>query len=136
MTVALLAVAALGLSACGDDAAEPQTQEDDQQVAAAQEFPTGTFEDEKGSGLTFEFGEDGTFSVSGPIELTGTYSIDGDEYVELSNDNPDCKKLAPSPPYTWSFVDERLSFDLEGTDPCGGRWSALRGTTYVRAAGG
>lgn len=96
-------------------------------------FPTGKFvnpNSDIGGGM--EFKEDGTFRAfnSGYTLARGTYSIDGDLYIEESN-NGNC----PVPmKYKYSFDGTNLKFELTDqskNDSCGERKMGFDGVTYV-----
>ena len=114
-----LMLASLVLSACGS--------------SDKSGFPTGKFvnpDSEIGAGM--EFKEDGSWRAfnSGYTLARGTYRIEGDLYIEESN-NGNC----PVPmQYKFSFDGTNLKFDLTDqsrNDSCGERKMGFDGATYV-----
>jgi hypothetical protein len=96
-------------------------------------FPTGKFLNPKSEiGAGMEFKDDGTWRAfnSGFTLARGTYSIDGDLYIEESN-NGNC----PVPmSYKYSFDGTNLTFELTDqskVDSCGERQMGFDGVTYV-----
>ena len=96
-------------------------------------FPTGKFmnpESEIGEGM--EFNTDGTWRAfnSGYTLARGTYSVEGDLYIEETN-NGNC----PAPmKYKYSFDGATLKFELTDqskVDSCGDRKKGFDGVTYV-----
>ncbi|MEW6286303.1 MAG: hypothetical protein AB1509_08740 [Chloroflexota bacterium] len=117
--VIALMLGSLILSACGS--------------SKATGFPTGKFVNPNSDiGAGIEFKEDGTFRAfnSGYTLARGTYSIDGDLYIEESN-NGNC----PVPmKYKYSFDGTNLKFELTDqsrNDSCGERKMGFDGVTYV-----
>lgn len=114
-----LLLVSLVLSACGS--------------SKATSFPTGKFVNPNSDiGAGIEFKEDGTFRAfnSGYTLARGTYSIDGDLYIEESN-NGNC----PVPmKYKYTFDGTNLKFELTDqskNDSCGERKMGFDGVTYV-----
>lgn len=114
-----LMLASLFLSACGS--------------SDKSDFPTGKFmnpESEIGEGM--EFNSDGTWRAfnSGYTLARGTYSVDGDLYIEETN-NGNC----PAPMnYKYSFDGTNLKFELTDqsrNDSCPERMKGFDGKTYV-----
>lgn len=114
-----LLLASLVLSACGS--------------SDKSGFPTGTFinpDSEIGAGM--EFKEDGSWRAfnSGYTLARGTYRIEGDLYIEESN-NGNC----PAPmQYKFSFDGTNLKFELTDqsrNDSCGERKMGFDGVTYA-----
>ena len=96
-------------------------------------FPTGKFLNPNSSiGEGMEFNKDGTWRAfnSGYTLARGTYSVDGDLYVEETN-NGNC----PAPmKYRYSFDGANLKFELTDqskVDSCGDRKKGFDGVTYV-----
>lgn len=115
----VVAFLAFSTAACGDN-------------DTAEGFPTGTFELDGNPSVFVEFNPDGSFVWTfGSDVVTGTYSTEGDEYFEESNDYGPCLDLVPSPPYVWAFDGETLTFELAGEDPCAPRASSVDGANYV-----
>lgn len=119
LLVIALMLASLILSACGS--------------SKATGFPTGKFVNPNSDiGAGIEFKEDGTFRAfnSGYTLARGTYSIDGDLYIEESN-NGNC----PVPmKYKYTFDGANLKFELTDQsrdDSCGERKTGFDGVTYV-----
>ena len=84
-------------------------------------------------GNQLEFKEDNTFTIysaNGITLLTGTYSIEGDTYIEESN-TAGC----PSPmSYKYTFDGSNLTFQYIGDpadDLCEGRRNDFNNQTYV-----
>jgi len=94
------------------------------------EFPTGRFyhAHAASSFCVFTFNQDGTYAYYWLVTsvdvtarkpyVTGTYSIDGDLFIETSTDFPGC----PSPAtYTWTYDGQTLTFQAAGEDECSDR---------------
>lgn len=118
LSIALM-LASLVLSACGS--------------SDKSGFPTGKFlnpESKIGEGM--EFNKDGTWRAfnSGYTLARGTYSVDGDSYIEETN-NGNC----PAPmSYKYSFDGANLKFELTDqskNDSCEQRKMGFDGVTYV-----
>lgn len=112
--------------------------------ARTQEFPTGEFYESTpgGSGkwmlmddeLYFTFSEDGTYiitSSSGFYKITGTYSIDGIKYTEVSTDSKTCSGKGPAT-YRWNFDGTTLKFFGIGEDKCIYRTDIMEGRELIR----
>jgi hypothetical protein len=119
LLVVVLVLASLALSACGS--------------SDKSGFPTGKFMDPNSDiGAGMEFKEDGTWRAfnSGFTLARGTYSVDGDTYIEETN-NGNC----PAPmQYKFSFDGTNLKFELTDqsrNDSCGERKMGFDGVTYV-----
>ena len=111
--------------------------------SSSTEFPTGTFLHEKHQQVVqenqpyrnwaFQFNGDGTWAFfTGDREMpvvSGTYSVDGNLYTEVSSDFAACPFPAT---YMWSFDGQNLSFVLHGEDDCAERRIAYDGVTYIR----
>ncbi len=96
-------------------------------------FPIGKFlipDDKNGAGL--QFNEDGTWTAfnSTYALARGTYRVDGDTYIEESN-NGGC----PAPiSFKYTFDGSSLTFNYIGNpanDPCDGRRAGFDNMTYV-----
>lgn len=118
LLVIALMLASFVLSACGSDTSG---------------FPTGKFVNPNSNiGAGMEFNEDGTWKAfnSGYTLARGTYRVDGDLYIEESN-NGNC----PAPmEYKFTFDGTNLTFDLTDQsreDSCGERKMGFDGVTYV-----
>jgi hypothetical protein len=90
--------------------------------AKATSFPTGKFIKTGASSHGLIFNKDGTFSVfeGGATLVTGTYSVDGDTYIEESN-NAGCTDVPRS--FRYTFDGTSLTFSYVGDpaeDTCGG----------------
>jgi major membrane immunogen (membrane-anchored lipoprotein) len=114
-----LMLASLVLSACGS--------------SDESGFPTGKFVNPNSDiGAGIEFNTDGTWKAfnSGYTLARGTYSVEGDLYIEESN-NGNC----PTPmKYKYTFDGANLKFDLTDqskNDSCGERKMGFDGVTYV-----
>ena len=94
------------------------------------EFPTGSFfhQHAAASFCVFQFNQDGTYAyywlvssvdVTGKEPYaTGTYSTDGNLFIETSTDVPGC----PSPAtYAWTYDGQTLTFQAVGEDQCSDR---------------
>lgn len=113
--------------------------------ARTQEFPTGDFYESTpgGSGnerllmadeLYFSFTEDGTFEISNSLGMetvTGTYSIEGDKYTEVSTDLSSCSIKGPGT-YRWTFDGRTLKFFGIGDDECVYRGNIMEGRELIR----
>jgi hypothetical protein len=112
--------------------------------ARTQEFPTGEFYESTpgGSGewilmadeLNFTFSEDGTFIItnsSGLYTITGTYTVDGDKYTEVSTDLTSCSVKGPAT-YRWTFDGTTLKFFGIGEDKCIYRTNIMEGRELIR----
>jgi hypothetical protein len=112
--------------------------------ARTQEFPTGEFYESTpgGSGewilmadeLYFSFSEDGTFIItnsSGLYKITGTYTVDGDRYTEVSTDLKSCSLKGPAT-YRWTFDGDTLRFFGIGEDECLFRKDIMKGRELIR----
>lgn len=97
-------------------------------------FPTGKFMDpESKVGGGIEFNEDGTWRVfnSSYTLGRGTYSVDGDLYIEETN-SENCGVSPMS--FKYSFDGTNLRFELTEesmNDTCDGRKQTFDGKTYV-----
>jgi hypothetical protein len=96
-------------------------------------FPTGKFMNPKSEiGEGMEFNTDGTWRAfnSGYTLARGTYSVEGDVYIEETN-NGNC----PAPmSYKYSFDGTNLKFELTDQsqdDSCADRKAGFDGITYV-----
>lgn len=118
LVVAILVVSII-LSACGS--------------SDKSGFPTGKFlNPESQIGEGYQFNEDGTWSAfnSTYTLAKGTYSVDGDIYIEETN-NQNC--TAPMG-FKYSFDGTTLKFELTDqsrNDTCEGRRIGFDGKTYV-----
>ena len=96
-------------------------------------FPNGKFinpNDENGGG--FQFNADGTWSAFNKayVLAKGTYSVDGDTYIEESN-NAGCS--APIS-FKYAFDGTNLTFTYVGKpadDACDGRRAGFDNVTYT-----
>ncbi len=113
--------------------------------ARTQEFPTGDFYESTPGGssnqillmadeLYFSFSEDGTFEISNSLgneHITGTYSIEGDKYTEVSTDLSSCSIKGPAT-YRWTFDGRTLKFLGIGEDSCVYRTNIMEGRELMR----
>ena len=103
------------------------------------EFPIGSFfhQHAAASFCVFQFNQDGTYAyywlvpsvdVTGKeTYATGTYSIDGNLFIETSTDVPGC----PSPAtYTWTYDGQTLTFQAVGEDQCSDRQSTYESPLF------
>ena len=111
-----LMLVAVGVAACGGGTANV-------------EFPYGSFQSRGGRYLTFS--EDGTWSfalVEGQPVVTGEITVEGDQ-ISFGDETPAEGQNVPTceegHSYTWSYDDETLTFEPNGTDPCSHRASDL-----------
>lgn len=96
-------------------------------------FPTGKFinpNDKNGGGL--QFNADGTWTAfnSAYVLARGTYSVDGDTYVEESN-NGGCSVPMS---FKYTFDGTNLAFTYTGNpadDACDGRRAGFDNVTYT-----
>lgn len=113
----VLVLASLTLSACG----------------GASKFPTGTLvrSDNPDAGMIVN--KDGTWSAfNGIYTLSrGTYKVDGDLFIETSNDSDGA---CPTPKnFKYTINGDQLTFnytDDPANDPCAGRVDGFNGVTY------
>jgi major membrane immunogen (membrane-anchored lipoprotein) len=98
------------------------------------EFPTGKFLDpESKIGAGYQFNEDGTWTAFNSAYTTGrgTYSVDGDLFIEETN-NQNCGTSPMS--FKYSFDGTTLKFELTDqskNDDCDGRKQAFDGRVYL-----
>ena len=102
--------------------------------SAASGFPTGKFVSVENDREGFVFEEDGTWlAFSGEYTMArGTYQIDGDLYIEESN-NGGCEVPMS---FRYTYDGTSLKFDLTDQsqkDTCEGRLRGFSGTTYTEA---
>jgi len=120
-----------GLAACSP-AAPPEPAVTN---APASNFPVGKFIDQDDRFRGFYFNEDSTWIAidAGEHVAKGTYSVNGDLYIEETNDQ-DC----PAPmSYQYSFDGTNLTFQLteaSKADTCQPRIQGFNGKTYVLQA--
>lgn len=94
-------------------------------------FPTGKFTKPSGYGMVFY--EDGTFTVinsSDSAIIHGTYRIDGDLFIEESNDGG-CQSPVS---FKYEYDGTNLNFQYVGDpadDLCDGRRADFNNQTYV-----
>lgn len=93
-------------------------------------FPIGRYFHQHGpaSFCVFEFGEDGTYAyywLATSVDPTGTepyasgtYSIEGNLFIETSTSIPECPTPAT---YAWTYDGRELTFQAVGEDPCADR---------------
>ena len=95
-------------------------------------FPTGKFIKSGTTDYGLAFNKDGTFSVfeGDNTYVRGTYSVDGDTYIEESN-NAGCS--APIS-FKYAFDGTNLTFTYVGKpadDACDGRRAGFDNVTYT-----
>jgi len=96
-------------------------------------FPTGKFlnpNDENGGGL--QFNSDGTWTAFNKayVLAKGTYSVDGDTYIEQSNSGGCSAPMS----FKYTFDGTNLTFNYVGTpadDSCDGRRAGFDNVTYA-----
>lgn len=118
LLVIVLVLASLTLSACG----------------GGSKFPTGTLTrvDRPDAGMIVN--KDGTWSAfSGIYTLArGTYKIEGDLFIETSNDS---NGACPVPmQFKYTVDGDKLTFnyvDDPANDTCAGRVDGFNGVTYI-----
>ena len=97
-------------------------------------FPTGKFVKSNSPSHGVIFNNDGTFSVfdGSSTIANGTYRVEGDTYVETSND-----QNCPVPmSFKYMFDGTNLTFNYVGNpsdDPCAGRRFDFNNVTYIRS---
>lgn len=95
-------------------------------------FPTGKFVSPESRFDGWEFNEDGTWRAFGMGETlaTGTYSVKGDLYTELTNDQG-----CPAPmSYRYTYDGTNLKFELteeSKQDTCDPRREGYNNKTYI-----
>jgi len=100
--------------------------------ASTSNFPTGKFIKSGTNSHGLIFNKDGTFSVfdNGATLATGTYSVDGDTYIEESN-NQGCSTPMK---FKYTFDGTTLSFNYLSSpndDACDGRRGDFDNQTYT-----
>ncbi len=118
LLVLVIVLASLTLSACGGGSS----------------FPTGKLvrADNPDAGMIIN--KDGTWSAYNGIYTLarGTYSINGDLFIEESNDSDGA---CPTPAsYKFTINGDQLTFnyvDDPTNDPCAGRVDGFNGVTYI-----
>ena len=97
-------------------------------------FPTGKFLDpDSPIGAGFQFNEDGTWTAFNRDYVVGrgTYSVDGDLYIEETN-SENCGTSPMSFQYTFDGTNLKFSLTEQSmNDDCDGRKQAFNGKTYV-----
>ena len=101
-------------------------------TASTSNFPTGKFIKSGTDNHGLIFNKDGTFSVfnDGVTLATGTYSVDGNTYIEESN-NQGCSTPMK---FSYTFDGTTLSFNYVSNpkdDPCDGRRGDFNNQTYT-----
>jgi hypothetical protein len=99
-------------------------------VESGPSFPPGTYVAESIS-ATLKLADDGrfTFSESGTVVATGTYSIQGNE-ITWETDTY-CERVgAAKATYVCSFKDDTLLFQVKGDDRCADRLRVLNDVPY------
>ncbi len=95
-------------------------------------FPTGTFVAYSGF-YRFMLTDNGsfTFSESGQVVATGTYSIHANEFT-FDTDNY-CDGIgAGKATYTWTFKNDTLLFTIKGKDKCSARFESINLIPYQK----
>lgn len=99
------------------------------------QFPIGTFSYVPKGGYqmdhVLEFHDDGTWIayVNQEIGSYGTYSIQGNEFVFVTDDYCDADQTGPAT-YVWTYEDDILTFTAKGSDSCGGRHLLMNNRPY------
>ncbi len=99
-------------------------------VEAGSSFPPGTYVAESISAI-LKLADDGsfTFSESGAVVATGTFSIQGSEMTWETDTY--CERMgAAKATYVWSFENETLLFHVKGDDRCADRLRVLNDMPY------
>ena len=93
-------------------------------------FPYGTFVSDSGSDQMV-LNADGsfTYSESGTVVTTGTFSIQGNELTWETDSYCD-ERGAGKATYTWTFEDDTLVLQLKGEDHCSDRRYVLNLAPY------
>lgn len=98
---------------------------------ASSKFPSGTFVDAQNKLSGYVFNEDFTWKYftlgTGSTAASGTYSVDGNHWVEAGGGGDNCQPAT----YKWSFDGTNLAFKLVGEDSCSARKASLDGHTFV-----
>lgn len=98
---------------------------------ASSKFPSGTFVDAQNKLRGYVFNEDFTWKYftlgTGSTAASGTYSVDGNHWVEAGGGGDNCQPAT----YEWSFDGTNLAFKLVGEDSCIARKASLDGHTFV-----
>jgi hypothetical protein len=101
-------------------------------------FPTGKFVlPDSGGSEGIYFNEDGTFTAFyyGADVAKGTYSVEGDLYIEESNDQNNDQNCGKTPmSFKYTFDGTNLHFELTDeskNDTCENRRLSFDGVTYV-----
>jgi lysophospholipase L1-like esterase len=91
-------------------------------------FPTGRLEAENADWVLL-FDNDGsfTFSESGAVAASGTFSIQANELTWETDSG--CEGLGQAT-YTWTFENDTLLFQVKGGDECASRLGVLDGISY------
>lgn len=93
-------------------------------------FPTGTFAAKDGDWvLTFDDDGGFTFSESGTVAASGTYSVQADELTWESDSYCGNAELMKAT-YTWTFESDTLLFQVKGKDSCADRQAVLDSISY------
>lgn len=115
---ALVVIFSFVLSACGGSSSNVP-------------FPTGTFADTSNQSRGYIFNEDGTWKYftlgTGTITATGTYKIEGNQFIENGGGSDFCDPAT----YEWSYDGTTLSFKVVGEDTCSARKASLDGHSFT-----
>jgi hypothetical protein len=102
---------------------------------ATSQFPTGVFRTECAyMGVTYEcemaLNSDGsfTYSVDGEVGASGTYRIEGDQLIWVTDDS--CEDVPMT--YTWSYEENVLTMYEVGFDPCPNRRWAVNDVPHEK----
>lgn len=93
-------------------------------------FPYGTFASDSGS-YQMVLNDDGsfTYSESGTVVTTGTFSVQGNELTWEVDSY--CDEIgAGKATYTWTFEDDTLILQVKGEDQCSDRLFVLNLAEY------
>ena len=95
-------------------------------------FPIGVFAAKDGAWI-FRFDDDGTFtwSESGEVVASGTFSIQGNE-LTWETDGYCGNAASMRATYTWAFENDTLEFQVKGKDNCTDRQAAVDNVPYQR----
>ena len=120
-TIAMFGIITLVVAACTSD-------------GETSRFPTGRFVHEHFTNKIFEFDEDGLYryfegNLAVPA-VQGKYGINGNLYTEMTHDYEPSAKIPVT--YTWTYNDQKLTFQLWGEDVHAHRKGCYDNQTYIK----